>query len=121
MGSEQAAGAVDGAGDARGDGLVDGDGAGGVVMRRGLVPVAGLFALPLPFPVALSLSLAFTFSLSFLVATGHLLVLLDGAVSLVHVAVSIVRGAAAADALAVHCDLADNSVSDMRLEKVAPR
>lgn len=91
---EQAAGAMYGPWYPRGDGLVDGDGAGGAVVRRVLVAVA---RVTVPFALALALS--------FLVAAVHFFVLLDGTVPLVHVAIrSIVgrRAAAAVKRLAVH-------------------
>lgn len=79
---QQAAWAVDGARDARGNGLVDGD-----VASAALVAIA--FALPL------------------LVSSNHIVVLLHGAVSVVHFSVSIVGRAArsAVEVLVVHANL----------------
>lgn len=118
--AEDAAGAVDGARDARGNGLVERDGAGGVMMGRRLVAVAGLLLpLPLPvsLPVALSLALSFTFSLALLVATGHVLVLLVDTMSLVRVTVSIVGSVTDADILAVHDDLGTTALATVLLDR----
>lgn len=53
----------------------------------------------------LALALALL-SLSLLVAAGHLLVVLDGAVSFIHFAIAVVRrGVATVKVLAVHADL----------------
>lgn len=90
---EQSSGAVDGTGDPRGHRLVDGDGARAALVRCRRVTVA--------------VSFSFALSLSFLVATSHLFVLLDGAMPFVHFALPIVRRATtvAVEILVVHADL----------------
>ena len=61
--------------------------------------------LALAVTIAISFSLSFALTLSFLVSVGHFFVLLNRPVSLVCVAVSIVRGATWAGILAVHACL----------------
>ena len=98
---EKSSRAMNCARDARGDRLVDVNRACAAVVRCGLVSIAG-FAVPFAFAVSLSLS--------FLISTSHLLVLLNGAVSFVHFAISIVgcSAAAAVEALVVHACLLIN-------------
>lgn len=98
---KQSARTMDRAGNAGGYRLVDRDGARGAVMRRRLVAIAG-------FPISVALAFALPVSLSFLISPCHLLVLLDGPVSLlVHLAISIVsrNATAAMKILAIHADL----------------
>src|SRR5688572_16488159 len=98
---------MDCAWDARGYRLVDVDGACAAVVWCCLVPVAG-FALSFAF------ALSFSFSFSFLFSSGHVFMLLNGAVSFVHFAISVVgcsSVAAAVEALVVHaCLLINESV-----------
>lgn len=102
---KEATWAMDRARDARGNGLVDGNGAGAAVVRS-LVPVAR---------VSVSFAVALTVSVSFLVSSSHLLVLLDCSMTFVHFAISVVscRGAATMKILAVH------TVSSQRRETSA--
>lgn len=78
---EQPSGTVYGTGDSRGHRLVDGNRAGAALVRCRRVAFAVSFSLAL--------------SISFLVAASHFFVLLDGAMSLIHIALSVVRRAAA--------------------------
>ncbi|PHH70050.1 hypothetical protein CDD83_5531 [Cordyceps sp. RAO-2017] len=89
---QQAPRAVDGAGDPRGHGLVDGDGARAALMGAWLVAVAGL---SLSFPIAVPLSL---------LVAAHLFLLLHGTVALFHFALAVVgqSAAAAVEVLAIH-------------------
>lgn len=75
---------------------MDRDRASAAVVRRRLVSLVG-------FP--LSIALALSLSLSFLVATSHLFMLLNGTVSLIHFAVVRRSAAAAVKVLIVHADL----------------
>jgi hypothetical protein len=91
---EQAAGAVYAARES-GHRLVYRDRSGSAVMGGALVSIARV-AIPL----------ALAFAVSFLVATGHLFVLLECAMTFVHVAVTPVvrrRAATAVEVLVVHC------------------
>jgi hypothetical protein len=84
-----------------GHGLVYRDGSGRAVMGGALVPIARV-AIPL----------AVSFAVSFLVATGHFFVLLERAMTFIHVAVTpVIRGRAATAVvvLVVHCLLGDFS------------